>query len=135
MPRADQRAKSNSRRLKPILDAFDAEVAHHLIVLSIGYEDLRLELRGLDNSNQADRDRIGLGFDYFYYMHRAILSCREIANILISLESLSEFQILRDRFDPQELGLWDEAISFYDLHWRELKGLRDLSRSIMFSRR
>ncbi len=116
-----------SLKLKPIFTKLEPELAQHLIALSIGYEDLRLELNGLNLPFEADPDRIGSNYEYVYYLRRSILTCREIAKTLINLDSqVPSFVDHRDSFDLSHLALWTEAVEFYQQKWRELKALRDL---------
>lgn len=83
--------------------------------LCVLHEDLRLEIIEI---HEPPRSREFTHFAYrLYFWRRAIATLQEFSDALVHLDKQDSFDLIRNRLDPQELAIWNDAIK----HFKSIK--------------
>jgi len=88
-------------------DHISAQIAR----ISILYEDLRIELFGMDDENNyEDLDRLGKPYRTVYFLRRSFATALELCKSIAELNGSKNFRLLRSSFKADELQHWTNAV-------------------------
>lgn len=120
--------ESTTRYTKNLYMALGRERPHlhaHLARLNVLYEDLRLELLGVSESEVPFLDGTGVNFRKQYCMRRAIGTTLEFAEAFRLLDEHADFVHVRDRFTAEHCEIWQRCIGFFATHESTLQDIRN----------
>lgn len=102
--------------------------------LCVLFEDLRIELTGLDllaqdaGEDSASNRRFGRTGDQMrriYFLRRSIGTCWEFAEALRLLDETDGFRPILANFEGPARARWDGSVQYFSLHERFWKNIRN----------
>ena len=113
-------------KLGTIFSARSEKDLHALIAcLCVLFEDLRIEINGISESDLGRLDECGKNGRKFYFQRRSIATLHEFGEVLRDLENLPSFAPVKAHFSPMALRHWVRAIDCFQKYDRYVARLRN----------
>jgi hypothetical protein len=134
-PPKPTRTRTRWPKLKKLFPAgIEADTNARVARLCVLFEDLRIELTGLDllahdasEDSASDKrfDRAGNQMRRIYFLRRSIGTCWEFAEALRLLSETEGFRPILASFGEPARAKWDESVRYFNLHERFWKDIRN----------
>jgi hypothetical protein len=92
--------------------------------LCVLFEDLRIEMGGINAVEIPSMDEIDRDSRRLYFMRRSLGTLFEFSEAIAGLERLPEFGEIRSSFDPADAVSWRRAVRFFSQNHSRIARLR-----------
>jgi hypothetical protein len=99
-------------------DESNRKIDGYICALGVLFEDMRIELAGLAQSEIKPLDVAGMRISYF--LRRSIATLKEFAHAITDLDKLPEFAPVKAGLLPETLRDWDRAVRFFGRYGKTL---------------
>lgn len=93
--------------------------------LAVLYEDLRIEAFGITAESLPQLDFTDFKYRRIYFLRRAIVTLIEVAEAFRMLDKDPDFQLVKNKFDNQNMIRWKRAVKFFQRFEPELERVRN----------